>query len=184
MVIIGIHGKARSGKTTAANYLIEHHGFMRLSFGDALKEAANLIFNIPMAELYSDKKSEFTRDVLQKLGTDCCRALDPDVWVKAMGRKLHDLAKYKPESKIVVDDIRFPNEFELLKEYWFKATVIKVKRNIDELSTDTQKAHLSETALDGVSDSMYSAVYANTGSLEELHLFMNAVVALAREKNL
>jgi hypothetical protein len=27
-------------------------------------------------------------------------------------------------------------------------------------------------------------VYANTGSLEELHLFMNAVVALAREKNL
>jgi dephospho-CoA kinase len=182
MVIIGIHGKARSGKTTAANYLIEHYGFMRMSFGDTLKEAVNLIFNIPMTELYSDKKDAFTRDVLQKLGTDCCRTLDPDVWVKSVGRRLDELHKYKPNAKIVIDDIRFPNEFELLKEHWSNAVVVKIKRNIDELSTNTQKMHLSETALDGVSENMFSAVYENTGTLNELHWFIDAVVTLTKER--
>lgn len=182
MVIIGIHGKARSGKTTAANYLIEHYGFMRMSFGDALKEAANLIFNIPITELYSDQKTAFTRDVLQKLGTDCCRTLDPDVWVKSIGRRLNELYKHKPNAKIVIDDIRFPNEFELLKEHWSNAVVVKIKRNIDELSTNTQKMHLSETALDGVSENMFSAVYENTGTLNELHWFIDAVVTLTKER--
>jgi len=179
MVIIGIHGKARSGKTTAANYLIDKYEFIRMSFGDTLKEAANLIFNIPMTELYSDKKDAFTRDVLQKLGTDCCRTLDPDVWIKSMGRRLNELSKYKPNSKVVIDDIRFPNEFLLLKEYWYKATIVKIKRNIDEMSTNTQKMHLSETALDEVPESAFSAVYENTGTLNELHLFMDVVATLA-----
>jgi hypothetical protein len=42
--------------------------------------------------------------------------------------------------------------------------------------------HLSETALDGVSENMFSAVYENTGTLNELHWFIDAVVTLTKER--
>jgi hypothetical protein len=177
MVIVGIHGKARSGKTTAANYLINQQGFMRMSFADALKEAANLIFGIPMTELYSDQKSEFTRDVLQKLGTDCCRTLDPQVWVKALDRKIGERYKFKPSSKIIVDDVRFFNEAEMLKDWG--AGIIKLKAgHEDDLTTEEQKKHLSEVDMDRVPESFFTAMYINSGTKEELYQFMDTAVYL------
>lgn len=182
MVIIGIHGKARSGKTTAANYLIDHHGFKRMSFGDSLKEAANIIFGIPMEELYSDTKTPFVRDVLQKLGTECCRTLDPDVWVKALGRKLTDIKAHHPNTKIVIDDVRFFNEAFMLKFAW-NAEVIKLKiGHEDEITTDEQKKHESETALDKTPDSFFAATYINSGTKEDLYQFMETVLFLAKDK--
>jgi hypothetical protein len=184
MVIIGIHGKARSGKTTAANYLVDCHGFMRMSFGDSLKEAANMIFGIPMAELYSDKKSPFVRDVLQKLGTDCCRTLDPDVWVKSMERKLADLNTYKPDSRVIIDDVRFFNEASMLKYAW-QASVIKLKTgHEDDLTTEEQKKHQSEVDMDNVPESFFTAMYTNSGTKNELYQFMDTVMMLSRGKHL
>jgi len=178
MVIIGIHGKARSGKTTAANHLIAQYGFMRMSFADALKEAAHLIFGISMVELYSDKKSEFTRDVLQKLGTDCCRTLDPGVWVNAMDRKLRELNKFKPHSKIVIDDVRFFNEAEMLMKSW-NAGVVKLKAGYaDDVTTDQQKKHLSEVDMDRVPESFFTATYINSGTKEELCTFIETAMHL------
>lgn len=41
MQIIGLHGKARSGKDTIADYLVEQYGFVKFGFADALyKEVA------------------------------------------------------------------------------------------------------------------------------------------------
>lgn len=179
MVIIGIHGKARSGKTTAANYLIEKYGFMRMSFADALKEAANMIFGIPVEDLYSDKKTPFVRDVLQKLGTDCCRALDPDVWVKAISRRLTELNAHKPNAKIVIDDIRFFNEAFMLKYAWH-AEVIKLKLgHEDDLTTEEQKNHQSEVDMDHVAENFFNAIYTNNGTKEDLYHFMDTVLKIA-----
>ena len=178
MVIVGIHGKARSGKTTAAEYLMRGRGFMRMSFADALKEAAHLIFGIPMEELYSDKKSRFTRDVLQKLGTDCCRSIDPKVWVKAMDRKLSDLHKYRPDAKIVIDDVRFVNEAEMLSKEW-GASIIKLRAGYaDDVTTEDQKSHLSEVDMDRLPATFFTAIYINSGTKEELYQFMDTAVHL------
>jgi dephospho-CoA kinase len=175
MVIVGIHGKMRSGKTTAANYLIDCHGYVRMSFGDALKEAAHMIFNIPMAELYSDNKSKYTREVLQKLGTECCRTLDPDVWVKALERKLLERHKTDTGLKIVIDDVRFKNEAYTLKNIW-NATIVKLVLNYeDDVTTEIQRTHLSEIDLDGIPDTFFHAVYSNTGTKQELYRFMDTV---------
>ncbi len=38
MKVIGLTGAKRSGKDTVANYLVEHHGFVRLAFADTLKD--------------------------------------------------------------------------------------------------------------------------------------------------
>lgn len=55
--IVGIAGKARSGKDTVAKYLIEEYGFKSISFATALKEGlGRRVFGLTDDQLYGDKK--------------------------------------------------------------------------------------------------------------------------------
>ena len=44
-MIIGICGFIGSGKDTAADYLVNSHGFRRESFANSLKDAVAAVFN-------------------------------------------------------------------------------------------------------------------------------------------
>ena len=55
-MIIGLGFKARSGKDTVADYLIENYGFKRLAFADALKEGCRHIFELNDEQLYGELK--------------------------------------------------------------------------------------------------------------------------------
>ncbi len=37
-LIIGLAGKARHDKDTVADYLVQHHGFVRLAYTDAIRD--------------------------------------------------------------------------------------------------------------------------------------------------
>src|SRR5579863_3132559 len=54
-VIIGITGRKRSGKDTVGNYLVEHYGFVKVSFADTLKEACKIIFGFSDEQVYGDE---------------------------------------------------------------------------------------------------------------------------------
>ena len=55
--IIGISGKAGSGKDTVAEYLVEKHGYMKISFADPLKRFAASVFGYNAQQLWGP--SEF-----------------------------------------------------------------------------------------------------------------------------
>ena len=121
MIVIGLTGKAGAGKSTVADYLVEKHGFTKLSFAGPLKKMLRtldpIIFNAGggdcrLSELLqdyteADLKTYYPeyRRLLQVLGTDCIRAEDEDFWVRAAMKQLTNLS-----GRYVFDDVRFPNE--------------------------------------------------------------------------
>ena len=44
MIVIGIVGKLKSGKTTVADYLVKHKSFTRLAFADPIKQMVSALF--------------------------------------------------------------------------------------------------------------------------------------------
>ena len=56
MLVLGLMGKAQSGKDTVADILEKDYGFIRLAFADAVRRTADTIFN------WDGEKDERGRD--------------------------------------------------------------------------------------------------------------------------
>jgi hypothetical protein len=68
----------------------------------------------------------------------------------------------------------------MLLNNW-NATLVKLVGPEDTVTIDAHKQHISETQMDSLPDSFYSAVYRNTGTLEELYKFMETVLIMSQE---
>ena len=142
--IIGIVGLAGAGKNTVADILINNYGYELDSFAKPLKDITALIFgwDREMVEgatkesrqwrekndtFWSEKlnKDISPRKMLQFLGTDLFRKhLHQDIWINSFLKRNSD-----PDKKIVVADVRFPNEIRAIKSVGGK--IVRVKRGKD-----------------------------------------------------
>lgn len=115
-MIIGLTGPAGAGKDTVADYLVEHHNFRKLSWAAPLK-AGLAAMGFPEPADRADKERpipgfDFSwREAAQKLGTEFGRGLDPDIWIKIVGRMLQE----QSHINWVVSDCRFENESALIR---------------------------------------------------------------------
>lgn len=151
-MLIALSGKRQRGKTTAADYLVRHHKFVKVSFAEALKEDARNLFEFEDEHLYGalkDKKFkdyEWTpREFLIRYG-QFLRYFDADYWVKNL-LKLLDLDD--PKRKYVCDDLRFVNEAQILKKAGAKLIRInRYDKDLDIKYDANIDNDISETALD------------------------------------
>jgi hypothetical protein len=99
------------------------------------------------------------RDLLQKIGTEAMRnGLHENVWVNAL------FADYTEDQQWVITDVRFPNEYNAIKEKG--GIMIRVNRpGYGNSMKELADAHPSEIALDGHE---FDYVIENKGSLIEL----------------
>jgi len=140
----GISGKAFSGKSTWALEIAKQAvGMQVLSFAGELKRHVQEIFDVPV---HGPDKN---RELLQRFGTEWCRSVDEDVWVKAL---LRDWRK-RGRPPCVVDDVRFPNEFKALRGAGFIMVRLACGEDVRakraaKLGAQLPPAHPSETALD------------------------------------
>ena len=191
-VRIAFAGPRGTGKTTLAEYLVGRHGFTRRSLAAPIKriitecpndsyerhrylmawaeelypEASLTIkskFASRAAVLFRDERDPGRR--AQLLGTDVGRALDQEVWIRY-------LLTHLPDGPVVVDDVRFRNECEALRQAGF--VLIRLTAPPDVLATRLaarpgerrDPSHPSEHGLEGLPDDYWDAVWDTSEPLE------------------
>ncbi len=176
-MLIGLHGKAQSGKSTVAEHLFKH-GFDEMTFAYPLKELVVDLFDLSWDQVIDEELKEkidlrygmSPRRMLQYLGTDVFRQMYPDIWIDHLIRRtkrLKKLSENGPDVRLVVSDVRFKNEKEAIEKEG--GHVWKIVRGNNPGSASGIQGHASECDLDSVPDSGFSAVLvAESGDIEGL----------------
>ena len=162
--LIGLYSPAaQSGKSTVAKFLAQQHGYTIVPFAETLKEML-----IPMLSAlgYSnddayrlvqvDKQivvpgaEVSVRHMLRTLGTEWGRqCIHPDIWLRCWQQRI------KPYNLVVADDVRFPNEAELVRslggEVWFveRPDAVRTHEHASEGSLDTYHGFTKHLVNDG-----------------------------------
>jgi len=188
MTIIALTGYAQAGKSTVANYLVERHGFTRVSFAAPLKKMLRTLnphiqsgngCTRRLSVLWEEYEGNETaikssgygdeyRRLLQVLGTDCIRAVDDNFWIEAAANQMTD-----PTASYVFDDCRFPNEAAFILDrspegLW----------NISRPGFEPVNGHISEAHAGNLGETMF---LRNDKTVEMLHTDIDAALSLAKE---
>jgi len=171
-MLIGLHGKARSGKTTTANMLVRDHNFREVTFAESLKKICMEMFDLSFEQSYGvlkevvDSRYNMSpREIFQIVGTECMRKINPGIWIDKVKTFI---VNHIDLIDIVISDVRFKNEFDFVES--IGGHMVKIVR-IDgpRLATQDTENHKSEVDLDGVLNDQYSAVIeAESGDIEFL----------------
>lgn len=179
-ILIGLAGKARTGKDTSANYLNDDHGLVSLSFAGPIKQAVQFMFHLSQSQIDgAEKEAEIPdfgcspRFLFQTLGTQWGREIvHPDVWLIVAGRTMQ---WFKDEYKrtgafwrgTVFSDVRFDNEAEWIRQQG--GVVI----HIDRRQAPAVLAHESEAGVKFMGNDIR---VPNHGTIEELHCRLSDIV--------
>lgn len=143
--IIALCGRAYSGKTMLANYLVEQYGYKRVYVAQALKELCARLLNLSIEKMnklktvekdfiLNDDSAKLISEVAHIDYDDVCKELEAINYTIKSTRHAFQfigtdlIRKYNPNwhietmlstmnstDKYVVDDVRFPNEVQALQ---------------------------------------------------------------------
>jgi len=201
-MLIGITGKARSGKDTfaelLANALFETDGqrFVLMAYAHELKLRVQRDFDLSYEQLWGDEKESYDKRYSKNRNNYVAGRRDYDeikenFWsareiLQEYGqffRTIHpnfwvaalfDVIEDKEYKNVIITDVRHPNEADPVKERG--GYIIRVSRFTKE--TINGSNHISETAMD---DYKADLDVINNGSLEELKKVAHETVELLKE---
>lgn len=206
-MIIGICGFIGSGKDTAADYLVNFHGYRRESFASSLKDAVANVFGWDRQMLegrttqsreWREQRDEWwstrlgrditPRHVLQYWGTEVIRdGFHDDMWIASLENKIRT-----SRDNIVITDCRFPNEIAAIRkqggriiwiqrgplpEWYEAATRANRGEAVFQENLKTLGIHPSETAWAGTA---FDAEINNNDTIDELFTQLKSLVQSPR----
>jgi hypothetical protein len=157
--IVGICGNKFHGKDTIADYLVKNYGYSKISFGDPIKYALKSIFHFTDEQLWGNQKEVVDeywkitpRETMQYVGTECFREcfgsrfphIGEKIWLMSLQQEMEIMIK-NGKNKIVIPDVRFPNEADLIRQ--LNGKLIKVIRPALQSNDD----HASEKFIQQIS---------------------------------
>lgn len=175
-LLIGLTGRARSGKDTVAEELVLKYEIAHYWFSKPMKDAAKIIFNWTDAHVYGelkdivDKKFGVSpRHALQTIGTDWGREMINDkIWLIAAENAI------KLETRLVISDVRFDNEAEFIQSHG--GVIVRINR------PDLKEVQLHKSE-DGVSDEYIDHEIDNDGTLTDLYHKVDQLMSTLLEVN-
>lgn len=182
MILIGIAGKAGSGKDTVAEHLWTEHGFLRTAFADPLKAAAVEIFGLSHNHFtdrtLKEAPMEFwgmsPRQILQIMGTEAMKPhFGDDVWLK---RWFLTYKMFKDSDHIVVSDVRFDLEADAIRK--LGGLILHLERPTETLTGETAQ-HVSES---GITVHKEDVTIVNDGTIEGLRMALDMLVQALEER--
>ena len=171
--IVGLSGRAGSGKSTAADVLVDA-GWSRVKFAAALKDMMRALYRaagLDDAEIERRIEGDLKetpcpllcgktpRHAMQTLGTDWGRnMIGPDLWIGLARSRIE--GHMLDGRSVVADDVRFENEAATIRD--LGGLVVQIKRETGASVGD----HVSEAGVDA------NIEYCNDGSADQLRGFM------------
>ncbi len=176
MILIGLTGRAQSGKDSVADYLEVQHGFIGMAFADPIKNAIDVMFGEDVDD-GRDKEAPIRwigkspRELMQTLGTEWGRQMIcEDIWVRCLGNAMSENLDTNDPHPIVIADVRFENEARWIRNHGGKIWLI---RRPDAAPV---RPHSSE---DGIPEELLNGIIDNDGTLAELHKKVNVALLMS-----
>jgi len=176
------HKRAR-GKDEAARYVVSRTRdtsipFQHDFFARSLKMVAGVAFEFSPEQLYGDLKNVVDpfwgitpRKAFQDGGQMFRATFGEDFWTRTLLRRI--AAFSGTETGVVVSDLRYLNEAQLLRDvYMDRALLIRLDRIT--LYAPEVDDHESETSLDGFGE--WDVIIDNNGTLPALHRQLDALL--------
>ena len=184
-MIIGLHGKMGSGKSTIANKIVavlqDQHNIKAeiKSFAQPIYKLTSILFDESIENIKQAKHSIFRtrnyslrsyRELLQTIGMELRDNVDIDIWIDALFGKGNSkiLQDWTGGLKWwIIDDLRFLNEYNRIIQIGGK--IIKVNRDIPDMHQEILKSvrnNPSELDLDHVPDESWDLIINNNRDIK------------------
>lgn len=119
------------------------------------------------------------RMILQHVGTEGIRRVDPTAWARIAARSAVSLLDAKA-SLVVLTDGRFRTELAAVRSVG--GTAWRIRRPETDDTTTRIARHVSETEIDGIPDEDFDAVITNDGTLDDLLHAVRAALSPTRDE--
>lgn len=145
MKLIGLTGRKFAGKDTFADYLTKQYNFTKLGFADPLASAATTMFKWQVETMrepaYKDIIDAYLgisrRDVMKFLGHEGRKHLGEDVWILVLARVLDRLHHSFGKTNFVINDIRYDNEANWIRNQGGKIIFINADQRLGPQTDNT-----------------------------------------------
>jgi hypothetical protein len=150
---IAFAGKMGSGKSTATDHLVDHHGASAYSLGYYVRQYLIEELDMDPEEVFAKPTPDHVRDKLQEVGHGM-REDDPDYWLRQL---MDDIELECEEDEfIVVDDVRYDNESHALAKAGFFVV------HLSTLDDDREQHGADHPSDDGLSDDGWVDYYISS----------------------
>lgn len=154
------------GKSTAVAYLKNKYRGVELNFATPLYQV------LDHAQTTLGFEKEKDRRFLQWVGTEWARDKNPDIFVNHIRNRILETPR---GTNIYVSDVRFENEYEMLKENGFQ--MVRIIRKVGGTGeTGLLVDHPSETELVGKSLIGWNHIIHNSGEMKMLEFELDSIV--------